>query len=222
MENQSNGSIMLQLGASNTVLVLAPHTDDGEFGCGGTIAALASRGARVVYVAFSAAEASVPVGFESDILRQEVKEATVILGIKPEDCICLKYPVRHFPAHRQEILEDMVRLGKEYQPDVVFLPSRFDTHQDHAVIVEEGFRAFKRCTMFGYEIPWNNLEFRANGFFKLSDQSLQTKIEALACYRSQAGRVYASSDFIRSLAFTRGVQIGAQYAECFEIIRWVI
>lgn len=39
-----------------TVLVLAPHTDDGEFGCGGSIAKFVRQGARVVYVAFSAAE----------------------------------------------------------------------------------------------------------------------------------------------------------------------
>ena len=37
------------------VLVLAPHTDDGEFGCGGTMARLVEAGADVRYVAFSIA-----------------------------------------------------------------------------------------------------------------------------------------------------------------------
>ena len=46
-----------------TVLVLAPHTDDGEFGCGGTMARLIKNGAEVTYVAFSTAAKSVPEGF---------------------------------------------------------------------------------------------------------------------------------------------------------------
>ena len=38
------------------VLVLAPHTDDAELGCGGTIARLLTDGADVLVAAFSTAE----------------------------------------------------------------------------------------------------------------------------------------------------------------------
>ncbi|MGL4335869.1 MAG: PIG-L deacetylase family protein, partial [Turicibacter sp.] len=44
------------------VLVLAPHTDDGELGAGGFIAKLIDAGSEVTYVAFSIAEDSVPAG----------------------------------------------------------------------------------------------------------------------------------------------------------------
>src|SRR5882672_12655752 len=47
-------------------LVLAPHTDDGEFGCGGTMARLVEAGADVRYVAFSIATKSLPDGFAPD------------------------------------------------------------------------------------------------------------------------------------------------------------
>jgi LmbE family N-acetylglucosaminyl deacetylase len=66
------------------VLVLAPHTDDGEFGCGGTIARLVDRGAEVRYVAFSIATKSLPAGFPPDTLAREVREATAVIGIPPE------------------------------------------------------------------------------------------------------------------------------------------
>lgn len=203
------------------VLVLAPHTDDGEFGCGGTIAKLVEVGIRVVYVAFSAAEQSVPDHLSKDILRTEVKEATHELGIASSDCLVLNHRVRQFPELRQSILDDMIRLNSEYKPDVVFLPSQNDTHQDHNVIAQEGFRAFKRTTMFGYEIPWNNLEFRTSGFCTLENRHLECKIKALKCYKSQAHRSYASEEFINSLAITRGTQIGVRYAEAFDVIRWV-
>ena len=65
-------------------LILAPHTDDGEFGCGGTIAKLISEGVEVHYVAFSACEQSVLPQFPSNILITEVAEATELLGIKKE------------------------------------------------------------------------------------------------------------------------------------------
>ena len=61
------------------ILVLAPHTDDGEFGCGGSIAKFINEGRQVYYVAFSTAEKSVPAGMPKDILKVEVKEATRLL-----------------------------------------------------------------------------------------------------------------------------------------------
>lgn len=205
-----------------TVLVLAPHTDDGEFGCGGAIARYVSEGVRVIYVAFSAAEQSVLPHLPKDILRIEVKKATAALGIADEDCIVLDFEVRRFPELRQRILDKMIELNRDYNPDVVFLPSVNDTHQDHQTIAQEGFRAFKRTTMLGYEVPWNNLDFRTSSFFALSEEQLETKIKAVQMYQSQAHRSYANPEFIRSLALTRGVQIGAKYAETFEVVRWLI
>lgn len=206
----------------STILVLAPHTDDGEFGCGGTIARYAAQGARVIYVAFSAAEQSVLPYLPRDILRTEVLKATAELGIAKEDCLVLDFEVRRFPELRQQILDKMIELNAIYQPDMVFLPSANDTHQDHQIIAQEGFRAFKRTTMLGYEVPWNNLDFRTSCFVDLSDEYLNKKISALQMYESQKHRTYADAEFIQSLAVTRGVQIGKRYAETFEVVRWVI
>lgn len=203
-------------------MILAPHTDDGEFGCGASIAHFTKEKKEVFYIAFSSAEKSVPEGMPEDILIKEVKQATKILGIRPDNLILFEYPVREFPIYRQKILENLVKLEKKIKPDVIFLPSPNDTHQDHLVIAHEGFRAFKRSTILGYEIPWNNLTFNTNAFVFLEERDLQRKIEALKCYESQAGKSYASEEFIRSLARTRGTQIGTKYAEVFEVIRWII
>ncbi|WP_323720623.1 PIG-L deacetylase family protein [Acetomicrobium sp.] len=205
-----------------TILILAPHTDDGEFGCGGSISKWVNEGKEVYYVAFSSAEKSVPKEMPKDILKKEVQEATKILGIKKSNLILFNYPVREFPEHRQEILEDMIRLGNELRPQLVLLPSSTDTHQDHQTISQEGFRAFKKISMIGYEMPYNNLNFSTNLFIALEERYLHQKIEALKCYKSQADRIYATEDFVRSLARVRGTQIGIEYAEVFEVIRWVI
>jgi LmbE family N-acetylglucosaminyl deacetylase len=204
------------------ILVLAPHTDDGEFGCGGSTNKWIEEGKEVYYVAFSTAGKSVPKEMPKDILKKEVREATKILGIPSNNLILFDYEVRDFPSVRQNILEDMVRLGKELKPDVVLLPSTLDTHQDHQVISQEGFRAFKKTTMLGYEVPWNNLTFNTNAFVFLEERHLEKKLASLNCYLSQFGRHYATAEFIKSLAITRGTQIGAKYAETFEVIRWVL
>jgi N-acetylglucosamine malate deacetylase 1 len=210
------------MNTSPTILVLAPHTDDGEFGCGATISRYSASGSRVIYAAFSAAEQSVLAHLPRDVLRIEVQQATSELGISPKDCIVFDFAVRRFPEFRQQILDRMIELNARYRPDLVLLPSINDTHQDHQTIAQEGFRAFKRVTMLGYEVPWNNLDFRTSCFVDVSEEHLERKIVAIGKYKSQQHRSYASPQFIRGLALTRGVQIGKPYAECFEVVRWVI
>ena len=205
----------------NKVLVLAPHTDDGEFGCGGTISKLISLGAEVHYVAFSACEQSVLPGFPKDILITEVKQATLKLGISREHLHLLKYEVRTFSFNRQKILDDILRLKKTISPDLVFIPSVNDIHQDHSTIANEAIRAFKFTNLLSYEMPWNNFDFTTTNFFILSEDDLVNKINALHCYKSQSHRPYANEEFIRSLASVRGVQIGRKYAEVFEVIRLI-
>jgi LmbE family N-acetylglucosaminyl deacetylase len=206
----------------NRILVLAPHTDDGEFGCGASIAKFILQGKEVFYAAFSLAEESVPPPFPKNILETEVKAATKILGIKENNLLLFRYKVRNFAQHRQEILEDLVKLNKDINPDLVFMPSIADLHQDHTTIAHEGLRAFKRRTILCYELPWNNLNFTTNCFIIFGENELKLKAKALDCYNSQKGRNYATEEFIKSLAITRGTQIGAKYAEVFEVVRWVI
>src|ERR687883_885918 len=114
------------IGAWERVLVLAPHTDDGEFGAGGTMARLVQEGADVRYVAFSIATRSLPEGYAPDTLAREVREATAELAIPAENLTVHDFDVRTFPQHRQEILEHLIALWNEWEPDVVFQPSLHD------------------------------------------------------------------------------------------------
>lgn len=204
------------------ILVLAPHTDDGELGAGGTIAKLLQQGNDVYYAAFSTAEQSVREGFSKDILKTEVKNATKVLGIKEENLIIFNYEVRRLNYHRQEILEDLIKIRSSIEPDVVFMPSANDIHQDHITIAQEGLRVFKNRTILGYELIWNNLSFNTQCFVKLRKEHVSSKVEALKQYLSQAHREYMSSEFIFALAKARGVQIGCEYAESFEVVRMIL
>ena len=203
------------------ILVLAPHTDDGELGCGATITKFCAEGKQVYYAAFCL-KSRTPESFRSDILGEECKKATAILGIPSANLRFFDYEVRYLPQERQRILEQLLELHNEIKPDFVLLPAASDIHQDHQVIHQEGLRAFKNVTFAGYELPWNNYSFHTNFFIRLSESELNKKIEALRSYQSQSHRNYMQEDFIRSLAKVRGVQANAENAEAFEIYKWIV
>lgn len=204
------------------VLVLSPHTDDGELGCGGTIAKFVEAGAVIHYVAFSTAEKSVPAGYPKNALETEVREATRRLKISPDNLTLYPYEVRKLHEHRQEVLEHLVELSRTVKFDLVLQPSMYDIHQDHTTVAQESLRAFKRISILGYELIWNNLTFDTTAFVSLEKRHVDAKCAALSAYASQSGKPYMREEFISSLARARGVQIGAEYAETFEVIRWVM
>ncbi|MGH2552220.1 MAG: hypothetical protein ACRDEB_00795, partial [Chitinophagaceae bacterium] len=74
----------------------------------------------------------------------------------------------------------------------------------------------------GYELPWNNSNFHQQLFIGLTENELEKKVNALKEYRSQSQRNYMQEDFIRSLAKVRGVQCNNEYAEAFEIYKWIV
>ncbi len=207
------------IGNPRRVLVLAPHTDDGEFGCGGTMARLVEAGADVRYVAFSIATRSLPDGFAPDTLAREVREATAELGIPEANLTVHDFDVRTFPDRRQEILELLIALWNEWEPDLVFQPSLHDVHQDHQTVAAEGLRAFKRTTILGYEIPWNNFDFAYQAYFSLDKRHLERKVAALARYASQQHRRYANPEYVWNLARTHGINVNLEYAEVFQVYR---
>jgi LmbE family N-acetylglucosaminyl deacetylase len=194
------------------VLVLSPHTDDGELGAGGTIAKLVENGSKVIYFAFSAPR---------KILKTECRKCLEVLGVKESKIFDFK--VRHFPEARQEILEILFEYNEKNKPDLILTPSTNDLHQDHQTVTNEALRAFKRSTVLGYELPWNNIVFRENCFISLEERHVWKKIEALWNYKTQISeRHYFDKEYLIGLSRSRGAQIRVKYAEAFEAIKLVL
>jgi LmbE family N-acetylglucosaminyl deacetylase len=185
------------------------------------MARLVEAGADVRYVAFSIATRSLPEGFPPDSLAREVKEATAEIGIPAQNLTVHDFDVRTFPEHRQEILELLIGIWNEWQPDCVFTPSLHDVHQDHQTIASEGLRAFKRTTILGYEIPWNNFDFSYQAYFALETRHIERKVAALEKYASQQHRRYANAEYVWNVARTHGINVNREYAEVFQVYRLV-
>ncbi len=200
------------------ILILSPHTDDAELACGGTIYKLTQKKYNLFYIAFSSCEESIPKKFNKNILREEVKKSTSILGIKSENLDVLKYKVRNFNNYRQEILELLISFRNKHNPFLILTPSENDVHQDHKVIFEESQRAFKFSNLLSYELPWNIKNFNPKLYVELNKKHVGRKLKSLSQYKSQKFRKYFNTDFINSHLMFRGIQCDYKYAEAFEII----
>lgn len=203
------------------ILVLAPHTDDAELGCGGTMARFFEEGSEIYVAAFSTARASLPEGADPDMLKKEFLASMKILGLPNEQLFVYDYEVRMLSYHRQEVLEEIVKLNSSIKPDLVLIPSGNDLHQDHQVIHNEALRAFKDVSIWGYELPWNHVTFSTQAFVTLTQAHLDKKWEMMTTYTSQfeKQRAYFTKEFMEGLARVRGVQVREPYAEAFEVIR---
>jgi LmbE family N-acetylglucosaminyl deacetylase len=208
----------------NNVLILSPHTDDAELGAAGFISKLIEEGKNIYWVVFSTAEDSLPEGMAPDTLRKEFINVTKHLELGEDNYKIFNYKVRNLDAHRQEVLETLVKIRKEFKPDLVLGPSLNDYHQDHRVVCMEMIRAFKTSSsILCYELPWNHIEFNAQYFVKLEKRHIEKKISLLNYYKSQqvAQRHYFNEGFIEGLARVKGTQINSEYAEAFDVIRMV-
>jgi LmbE family N-acetylglucosaminyl deacetylase len=201
-------------------LVLAPHPDDAELGCGGLISLLCSRNIEVSVCIFSLCEESIPEAFPKDVLAEEFIKSAKYLGIKEKNAIIKKYKVRRFDENRQDILEEMVKLRNSIQPELVLMPSLDDVHQDHEIIAKQALRAFKTTKLLSYELPWNQMKTNLNFFVELTKEQLEAKVNSLSYYESQKHRAYTGS-FLYNLAEVRGVMSGCSMAEAFKIEKWV-
>ncbi len=209
----------------NNILILSPHTDDAELGCGGTISKLIREGKNIYWMAFSTAEESLPKHLPHDTLINEFTNVVQSLGLRSENYKILKFPVRKLNDYRQEVLDELIKVRKEFKPDLVIGPSLNDFHQDHSVIANEMIRAFKTfSSIICYELPWNHIKFDTQMFIELTNKDIDCKLQMMSHYKSQmeVERHYFTEDFIKGIACTRGTQIGKKYAEAFEVIRWRI
>lgn len=207
------------------ILILSPHTDDAELGCGGSISKFVEEKHEILWVVFSTAEESLPKGLPKDTLKKEFLSIMKEFGLKEKNHKIFNFKVRHLHEKRQHILEELIKMRNDFNPDLVMIPSLNDYHQDHQVVANEAVRAFKMdASIIGYELPWNHITFDTNLFIKLEKHYIEKKFKLLQKYKSQSmkKRGYFSKEYVLGLAKVRGIQCNAEYAEAFEVIRWIM
>lgn len=199
-----------------SILFLGAHPDDIELGCGAFIAEIAGK-ADLYCMTFSDNQKNP----ELQHLVPEHQHSMQVLGLTESQVELGAFETRRFPDARQEILEKMLELRRRLHPEVVFVHTPQDIHQDHITVTQEALRAFRGTTVLGFDVLRSSYGFFPHFLVEVSPESLEKKIAALEQYTTYANRYYFSPEVIRSTAIRHGALAERPYAEGFDIIRIV-
>lgn len=198
------------------VCFIGAHPDDIELGCGALIARIAGK-TDVRCVTFSNNQ-------KNPLLKNLVEEhyaSMQTLGVPRERVDLLDFETRRFQEHRQEILEAMISIMRTDDPDIVFVHTKSDVHQDHGVLTQEALRAFRGRTVLGFDVIRSSYGFFPDFLVGVDETDVQKKLDALACYKTYEGKYYFSPDVTRATLIRNGAICERPYAEGFDILRIV-
>jgi N-acetylglucosamine malate deacetylase 1 len=196
------------------VCFIGAHPDDIEIGSGALMAHIAGQ-TEVLCITLSDNQ-------KNPALKNVVEEqhrSMAILGVQEKNIIIGQFETRRFPHFRQEILEYLIEFNHEYQPEIVFTHTRADIHQDHATVTEEVLRAFRGTTVLGFDVLRSSYGFFPNFLVEVTEQDLETKIRALAEYKTYSNKYYFDPSITRATLIRHGALAERPYAEGFDILR---
>ena len=222
----------------NRILVIAAHPDDEVLGCGGTIAKYVKSGSKVFCLLLGKGKSSrrkSNLEKEQALLRKEAQRSVKILGIS-------KIFFENFPDQRYDkvpllkIIKAIEKIKEEIKPDIVFTHHFGDLNKDHRITYEAVMTAFRPLPgetareIYSFEIPssteWGfpkrKTYFVPNVFVDISN-TFYRKINALKSYKIEIRKFPhpRSSEGVKILAQKRGMEVGLNYAEAFELIRGI-
>jgi len=113
----------------------------------------------------------------------------------------------------------MLNIRNEFNPDIVFVHTKSDLHQDHATVTEEGLRAFRGTTVLGYDVIRSSYGFFPHFLVEVDETDVQKKIQALGEYHTYADKYYFDADLTRSILVKNGALAERKFAEGFDILR---
>jgi LmbE family N-acetylglucosaminyl deacetylase len=198
------------------VLFLGAHPDDIELGCGGLLAHVSGK-TDALCVTLSDNQENPDL---KDIVGQHYRSMEV-LGVSREKVVLEKFETRNFPRDRQAILEYLYDLNRRHKPDIVFVHTRADIHQDHAVVTMEALRAFRGTTVLGYDVLRSSYGFFPHFLVEITREDVECKIKALSEYTTYADKYYFDPETIRATSIRHGALAERDFAEGFDILRVV-
>ncbi len=196
------------------VCFIGAHPDDIEIGAGALIAHIASQ-TDVRCIALSDNQ-------KNPALLNVVKEmyaSMAVLGVPSQNVTVGQFETRRFPHQRQEILEYLIALNRDFRPEIVFTHTKNDLHQDHATVTEECLRAFRGTTVLGFDVLRSSYGFFPNFLVEVSEDDLNKKVAALAEYKTYATKYYFDPQITRATLIRHGALAERPFAEGFDILR---
>ena len=197
------------------ILAIWPHPDDIELGCFWTMARLKHEGNQVSFLVLTDGS----WGTSWLDRKKEAQDAADLIQV----------PIFIESLHDKYISEgyDTIKVIEKYineiKPDVVFIPSKEDTHQDHRAVHYASIVATRLVNeVYVYQSPSSNINFRPTYYVDITDY-MDLKIQAVKFHTSQNTKTYMADRAVQGLAEYRAFDIfrNDRLFEAFEVFRSV-
>jgi LmbE family N-acetylglucosaminyl deacetylase len=217
---------------------VAAHPDDEILGCGGTMARLSKEGHEIFIVILGEGETSRGSNRENEIktltdLKHQSLEASQLVGAK--ELFTYNFPDNRFDTVALlEIVKKIEEVVTKVKPHTIFTHHGSDLNVDHQICNRAVLTATRPVDgmtvkeIYAFEIPssseWSfqslGRSFRGNYFVDISE-TLDTKIKAMECYRSEIRNFPhpRSTKALHAISTRWGSVVGCKAAEAFEVIR---
>lgn len=196
-----------------SILCLGAHADDIEIGCGGTLLKLTEQNQNVSvhWVIFSATPPRA---------REAKRSAQIFLRKAREKRVTIKtFRDSYFPFMGERIKKYVQQLSRDTVPDLIFTHHRRDLHQDHRLIAELTWNAFRSHLILEYEIPKYDGDMGAPNAYVHLDKALAGRKVLHICdtFKTQKSKHWFGADTFLALLRLRGLESNSpsKYAEAF-------
>jgi len=200
-------------------IIISPHVDDEVLGCGGVI----DDKTLVLHCGLAKLQNHGNSIFSKEARLKEFEKIKIETGCSS---ILLDNAVNQYCA--ADLISDIEKVLNEYKPRTVFIPTP-SYNQDHKEVYKASIIALRPhdinyfvSRVLMYEQPqdlWAGVDDQFNpSFFVRID--IDRKLRLYSLLESQV-RDHRSIDLLRNIAAIRGSQSCCEYAEAFQVIRWV-
>ncbi len=201
-----------------TVLCIGAHADDIEIGCGGTLLQL-SRAVPDLHVEWAVFSGQ---GQRHDEAKQS---ADTWLGEVASKRVRLhSFADSYFPADWKAIKMEMQRMAAEISPDLVLTHRLDDRHQDHRILGDLSWNAFRNHLLLEYEIPKYEGDLgQPNLYIPLDGPTAELKIERLrSAFPTQSDKPWYDVRVFEGHLRMRGIECRAEFAEAFYVRKFCL
>jgi LmbE family N-acetylglucosaminyl deacetylase len=202
------------------ILCLGAHSDDIEIGCGGTILRIAEEypEAKFHWVVFSAEGKR---GIEAHRSAE-----SFLSNIDSKIIDVQAFRDSYFPFIGAAIKNHFVILKEKFDPDIILTHFIQDAHQDHRLIGQLTWNAFRNHLILEYEIAKYDADLGIpNLYVHLNENIVQKKISKICkLFKSQSDKEWFGEESFRSLMRIRGLESisPSKYSEAFYLRKAIV
>lgn len=218
------------------IVIISAHPDDEIFGAGGTLVRHKNIGNDIFWIIVTGMYKS-PEYSNERILSREREINNIAKSLNIKKIFQFNYPTSNLnAADLQSLIPKISEVFREITPEIIYCPNRSDAHSDHRIV----FDAVISCTK-SFRYPFirevlmyeclSETEFAPalfenafvpNCFVDISNE-LEEKIKLMKIYVSELGEhpFPRSERNIRALATFRGAMAGVEYAESFQLLKFL-